>query len=985
MVDDIPIAHIDTDTVNVAKGSTTAGNVITGKGDADSHLQSDTSGADRFSAAGDAAGGQAHVANIASSKGGSVVVPGDGSTVSIVGDHGTLKIDDHGNYTYTVGSNPLKQGEKDTFTYTIVDADGDQSTTTLTIDVNCPSIHQDTPGGTPGQVTVYEAGLPDGSKDGGTAVTASGSFTIDSHGEGFNAITVGGVNVSLTGAGLPTTIQSNATGTMVITGVQNDGNGAYTLNYQYTLKDNIIDSTPTSDGHNTVTLPSYQIVATDKSGDQATDVLKVNVVDDIPVVHDANKSISITGGKFNLLITMDLSNSMNDSSGVAKPGGGTYTKLELEKAAIVELLHSYQALGQTSVHIVWFNEPSRGNDGVGSNPGGWLSVQDAIDYIEGRSAQGNTNYDIAINRAEQSFNDLTGYIPNGTNVGYFFSDGMPNENDGPGSDGKDGISGQQQVAWEAFLDANNINSYAIGVGGAAVASELTPIAYNGASNPASDPAGNTIVVTDLNQLSATIQGTVPSGASGNLVGDVSGTYGADGPGHIETVQVNGGSVTTYDVNAASHVVTINLAQGTVKIDMDTGQYTYTPKLGQAQNQVDISFSIKDGDGDISSTKTLHLVPTNHAPVIDSNGGGDTASVTVADHAKFVTNVHALDADAGATVTFSITGGADKSFFTINQTTGALSFINAPSHSTPLDAGGNNVYDVVVTATDNKGATDSQAIAVSVGLGSSLPVAHDETIYTTQSSSASVQDAWLLANDETGTSSNTLAVTGVSNSNDLTASHNSGVVTLTNLFGNINTPGEVASFDYSVSDGKGHSDSAHVTVVYEATSTINHGGDTGDSIVIGSSASENITTGSGNDIIVTGGGTDNVNGGAGFDMVVIGGSSSSSQFKGIEMVNLGDGNHSPSNTVTINAADVLQGTNAANVGGKDVDMLVIGDNEGSSKDTVNLNGFSSQAVATSVTFTDDATHASHTYDLYQATGNSNVVVAVEHDLTVKVTP
>ena len=47
-------------------------------------------------------------------------------------------------------------------------------------------------------------------------------------------------------------------------------------------------------------------------------------------------------------------------------------------------------------------------------------------------------------------------------------------------------------------------------------------------------------------------------------------------------------------------------------------------------------------------------------------------------------------DAGATQTYSIVGGADAAKFTINASTGALSFVTAPNFEAPTDAGGNNV-------------------------------------------------------------------------------------------------------------------------------------------------------------------------------------------------------------------------------------------------------------------------------------------------------
>jgi hypothetical protein len=72
------------------------------------------------------------------------------------------------------------------------------------------------------------------------------------------------------------------------------------------------------------------------------------------------------------------------------------------------------------------------------------------------------------------------------------------------------------------------------------------------------------------------------------------------------------------------------------------------------------------------------------------------------------------------VTYAISGGADAARFTINASTGALSFVAAPNFEAPADADGDNVYDVVVSASDGS-FTDTQAIAVTVGDINELPV------------------------------------------------------------------------------------------------------------------------------------------------------------------------------------------------------------------------------------------------------------------------
>lgn len=123
-----------------------------------------------------------------------------------------------------------------------------------------------------------------------------------------------------------------------------------------------------------------------------------------------------------------------------------------------------------------------------------------------------------------------------------------------------------------------------------------------------------------------------------------------------------------------------------------------------------------GTGTLTGVQTITVTvqDVNDAPVITSNGGGATASISLVENTTVATTVTASDADSN-TITYSLTGGADQAKFAINATTGALTFVAAPSFATPTDAGANNVYDVQVTATDNGtgNLTDVQTIAVTI--------------------------------------------------------------------------------------------------------------------------------------------------------------------------------------------------------------------------------------------------------------------------------
>ena len=117
---------------------------------------------------------------------------------------------------------------------------------------------------------------------------------------------------------------------------------------------------------------------------------------------------------------------------------------------------------------------------------------------------------------------------------------------------------------------------------------------------------------------------------------------------------------------------------------------------------------QDGNSRGVYQKVFHF---NQAPVITSNGSGPTAAVNMAENGTFVTTVTSSDPN-GQPGSYSIVGGADAGKFQIDASTGALSFRKAPDFEAPTDAGGNNVYNVVVRVSDGE-LFDTQSIAVRV--------------------------------------------------------------------------------------------------------------------------------------------------------------------------------------------------------------------------------------------------------------------------------
>ncbi|MFO0868132.1 MAG: cadherin domain-containing protein [Pirellulales bacterium] len=121
-------------------------------------------------------------------------------------------------------------------------------------------------------------------------------------------------------------------------------------------------------------------------------------------------------------------------------------------------------------------------------------------------------------------------------------------------------------------------------------------------------------------------------------------------------------------------------------------------------------TIQATDGVHSSnvaTTYLTIDAVNNAPTITS-----PAAVSVAENAVNVLTVTSSDPDGSARL-YSITGGADSARFSISSTTGQLQFLTGPDFEAPGDSDGNNVYDVQVTANDQRGGTATQLITVTV--------------------------------------------------------------------------------------------------------------------------------------------------------------------------------------------------------------------------------------------------------------------------------
>jgi serralysin len=119
--------------------------------------------------------------------------------------------------------------------------------------------------------------------------------------------------------------------------------------------------------------------------------------------------------------------------------------------------------------------------------------------------------------------------------------------------------------------------------------------------------------------------------------------------------------------------------------------------------------VRVSDGTNSSSQAIPVTLTN---VNEFTPSITTPTFSTPENTTAIGTVGATDGDSGAVITYSLTGGLDKSLFAINSSSGVLTFLAAHDFENPNDNGANNVYDVVVGVSDGS-LSSSQAVAVTV--------------------------------------------------------------------------------------------------------------------------------------------------------------------------------------------------------------------------------------------------------------------------------
>ncbi|GBG13993.1 uncharacterized protein NMK_1549 [Novimethylophilus kurashikiensis] len=218
------------------------------------------------------------------------------------------------------------------------------------------------------------------------------------------------------------------------------------------------------------------------------------------------------------------------------------------------------------------------------------------------------------------------------------------------------------------------------------------------------------IATTAASVSFTVTGTNDAPV---VTGAVTGTATEDGSKATLNALANASDV---DDGTTLSVVNVPVSLPTgVAYDAATHSFTLDPTNAAFQSlaagqttTVTVNYGVSDGIATTAASVSWTVTGTNDAPVITSGATASTPENVSTSTAVYT--VTATDID-GPSLTYSLSG-TDASLFNINSATGAVTFKTSPNYEAPADAGGNNVYDIIVHANDGIADT-AQAVAISV--------------------------------------------------------------------------------------------------------------------------------------------------------------------------------------------------------------------------------------------------------------------------------
>ena len=717
-------------------------------------------------------------------------VDGDSLSVDSVtqGANGTVAVNGDGTLTYTPDAD---YSGTDSFTYTVSDGNGGTDTATVTVTVNPVN---DAPTATGDAVATSED----------TAVTIavlSNDSDVDGDSLSVSSVTQGANGtVAVNGDGTLTyTPDADYSGSDSFTYTVSDGNGGTdTATVRVTV--NAVNDAPTATGDAVATSEDTAVTFAVLSNDSDVDGDSLSVDS---VTQGANGTVAVNGdGTLTYTPDADYSGTDSFTYTVSDGNGGTDT-------------------ATVTVTVNPVNDaPTATGDAVAT------SEDTAVTFAVLPNDSDVDGDSLSVSSVTQGSNGTVAVNGDGTLT-------YTPDADYSGTDSftytiSDGNGGTDTATVNVTVDA--VNDAPAATGDAVATSEDTAVTFAVLAND-SDVDGDALSVISV---SGGANGTVIRNGDGTLTytpdSDFNGTDSftymvSDGNGGTDTGTVtvtvnplNDAPTATADAVATSEDTAVTFAvtgndsdvegdslsvsavtqgsNGTVAINGD-GTLTYTPDADYSGTD-SFTYTVSDGNGGTdTATVTVTVNPVNDAPT----ASGDTVATAEDTAVTFAVLANDSDVDGDALSVISVSGGANGTV--IRNGDGTLTY-------TP-DSDFNGTDSFTYMVSDGNGGTDTGTVTVTVNPVNDAPAATDDAASTSEDTAVVISAASLLANDSDADLDTLSIIEFAQGSNGTVVDNEDGTYTYTPESGFTGAD----SFTYTVSDGKGGTNTATVNVVVNA--------------------------------------------------------------------------------------------------------------------------------------------------------------------------
>ena len=443
--------------------------------------------------------------------------------------------------------------------------------------------------------------------------------------------------------------------------------------------------------------------ATDANGNTSTQTITVTVLnldDTAPVVtagqsfaYAENQAANATVGTVAATDAVGVTGFRFAATGTATSADTYYT---IDAAGVIRLTAAGAAAGAPT------------ND--------FETAPNSFTYgIEARDAVGNWSAAQNVTLAVTDVNDVAPVITGpGGSTGSSSSVSVPE-----GTTNVATLTSNVQVSSWAIVGGNDQGRFTISSSG-----QISFTASPDFEVPTDSDANNiyllTAQVTDANGNTAlqTVSVTVTDVADTPPV--ITGPGGSTGSASAITVNEGTTAVTqlTANVPISNWAITGGNDSGQFAID-GNGAITFvaapdfeSPVDSDRNNVYLLTVTATDSNGQTSTqTVSVTVADLPDTPPVITGPGGSTGATSTINVPEGTSRVTALTANVPIS-RWSIVGGNDSGRFTIDGN-GVVTFVTPPDFETPADSDTNNVYVLVIEATDSNGIRQTQTITVNV--------------------------------------------------------------------------------------------------------------------------------------------------------------------------------------------------------------------------------------------------------------------------------